>query len=79
MTGRKIDVVCYAGYKAEERPRSFLLEGARVEVASIVREWVEEGPGDRKRKRFFKVRGSDGFMYALYYDEGVSAWFLAEC
>ena len=77
MADKKIDVVCYAGYKGEESPRSFLLGDERIEVASITKEWVEENAADITRRRFFRVKGSNGFMYTLYYDEGVSAWFLA--
>jgi len=39
--------------------------------------WTEESLQDRGRRRFFKVRGGDGFTYTLYYDEGRSEWFLA--
>ncbi len=78
MADRRIDVVCYAGFRGEESPRSFLLGEERIEVASITKEWVEESAADRTRRRFFRVKGSDGFIYTLYYDEGVSAWFLME-
>ncbi len=75
---KKIDVVCYSGFRGEESPRSFLLGEERIEVASITKEWVEENTADRTRRRFFRVKGSDGFMHTLYYDEGVSAWFLTD-
>ncbi|MDA8433480.1 MAG: hypothetical protein M0Z60_11045 [Nitrospiraceae bacterium] len=76
MAGRKIEVSCYAGYKGDERPRSFLPDGERVEVVSIIYEWIEERVEDRTRKRFFRVRGSDGFEHLLYYDEETTSWFL---
>lgn len=75
---RRIDVVCYAGFRSEESPRSFLLGEERIEVTSITKEWVEENAADRTLKRFFRVKGSDGFIYTLYYDEGVSAWFFTD-
>ena len=77
MADKKIDVVCYSGFRGEESPRSFLLGEERIEVASITKEWVGENAPDRTRRRFFRVKGSDGFIYTLYYDESVSAWFLA--
>jgi hypothetical protein len=73
----KIGVVAYCGYKAEEAPRSFLLGDVRVDVVSIIRSWTEESVHERGRRRFFKVKGSDGFIYTLYYDEMKSEWFLA--
>jgi hypothetical protein len=76
MADREIDVVCYAGHRGEESPRSFMLGDEKIEVTAITKEWIEESAADRTRKRFFKVRGDDGFTYTLYYDEGVSAWFL---
>ncbi len=77
MSDRRIDVVCYAGYRGEERPRAFVLGEERIEVASIIREWTEEGEKDRTRRRFFRIKGSDGFNYTLYHDEEKSAWFFA--
>ncbi len=76
MADKEIYVVCHAGYRGEERPRAFLLGDKRIEVASIAKEWVEEGARDRTRRRFFKVRDKDGFSYTLWYDEKASAWFL---
>ena len=78
MADRKIEVACYAGHKGDERPKSFLLNGETIEVTSIVREWVEEDRENRKRKRFFTVKGNDGYTYTLCYDEDASAWFLTK-
>ena len=74
---KKIGVVAYSGYKGEEAPRSFLLEEVKVNIVSVIRAWVEESLDDKRRKRFFKVKGSDGFIYTLYYDEAHAEWFLA--
>jgi hypothetical protein len=48
-----------------------------VDVVSVIRSWMEEPLVDKTRKRFFKVKGDDGFIYTLYYDEVKSEWFLA--
>ena len=74
---RKIEVSCYAGHRGDEKPRSFLLEGERIEVVSIIREWIEESGDGRARRRFFRIRGSDGFEHTLSRDEETSSWFLA--
>ncbi|MEJ2697783.1 MAG: hypothetical protein P8013_14185 [Candidatus Sulfobium sp.] len=73
---REIEVIAYSGYKAEESPRFFFLDHEKIEVLRILRMWVEEGIEDRRRKRFFRVRASDGYNHTLYYDEGVRSWFL---
>jgi hypothetical protein len=49
--------------------------GKKVGVAEIQKMWVEEGVEDRSRKRFFKVKGNDGKVYELFYDETVIEWF----
>jgi hypothetical protein len=77
MVGRKIGVIAHSGHKGEESPRFFIVDDVKVEVATIIRSWIEEPLQARERKRFFKVRGGDGFTYTLYYDEMLSEWFLA--
>jgi hypothetical protein len=76
MSGKKIKVVSYSGGKGEESPRSFVLDGEKIEVLSVLRMWVEEGAADRKRKRFFTVRGSDGYSHTLYHDEESLEWCI---
>ncbi len=76
MKDRKIEVSCHAGHRAEESPRSFILEGERIEVISVIRMWVEEEQKARKRRRFFTVRGSDGYDHTLYHDEESLEWCL---
>ncbi len=53
-----------------------MLGNVRVDVVSIIKVWIEEPQKDGARKRFFKVNGSDGFTYTIYYDEVLSEWFL---
>ncbi len=74
MTDRKIEVAAYSGGKGEESPRSFVLDGERIEVLAVEKMWIEESPSDRKRKRLFTVRGSDGYTHSLYYEEESSEW-----
>jgi hypothetical protein len=38
--------------------------------------WIEENVKTKKRKRFFLVRGSNGYEYKIYYDEEMKQWFL---
>lgn len=74
---RKIDVIAYSGYKEEESPRFFFLFQEKIEVLRVLNMWVEEGIDDRHRKRFFRVRASDGYNHTLYYDEVKKSWYLS--
>jgi hypothetical protein len=74
---RKIEVIAYSGYKAEESPRFFFLDRERLEVLRVMKMWIEEGINDRRRKRFFRIKASDGYVHTLYYDEGTRSWFLS--
>lgn len=55
----KVEVVCYSGYKADERPIRFKLRGQDYSVEEVLDQWY--GPQDT----FFKVRASDGNVYIL--------------
>ena len=75
MPEGKIDVIAYSGYRGEETPRAFILHGEKIEIVQILKRWVEEEVGQRTRKRYFEVRGSDGKAHLLYYDEAAREWF----
>ena len=55
----RLEVSCYEGYKAEERPARFRLGTVWHSVEEILDRWY--GPRDR----FFKVRAEDGNIYIL--------------
>ena len=78
MSCRKVHVAAYSGYRGEESPRTIILDAKRIEVVKIDKMWVEEAAGDRSRKRFFKVKGSDGAVRQIYYDEEKMEWFWEE-
>ena len=46
---RKIDVIAYAGYRGEERPRAFYIGDERIGVVAVERTWIEEKKEDRER------------------------------
>jgi hypothetical protein len=75
MSEERIEIIAYSGYRREETPRTILLHGKRIEVIEILNQWIEEGLETRARKRFFQVRGSDGFLYRIYYNEKTMEWF----
>ena len=74
MPNKKIEVVSYSGYRGEETPRAFFLGAGRVEIVEILERWKEQGAVDRSIKRYFKVKGNDGLVYTLCYDDEENVW-----
>lgn len=68
----QISVQSYAGYRAEERPRSFTLDGRNYEVREILDRWF--GPDHS----YFKVRAEDGNIYLLKYATASDVWTLEQ-
>jgi hypothetical protein len=71
----QIDVISYSGNKDNERPVTFVLRGLRIDVVEIMDRWIEESFEERMRKRYFRVKGSDGNTHRIYYDENALAWY----
>jgi len=55
----KLEVECYAGRKADERPVRFRLEGRQYLVAAVLDQWYDP------EAVFYKVRADDGNFYIL--------------
>ena len=68
----KLEVDCYAGRKADERPVRFRIDGHEYLVEQVVDQWY--GPSDV----FFKVLASDGNLYVLRRETSApeGAWYL---
>ena len=75
MSEERIQVLSYSGYRGEQSPRVMIFQNKKIEVLEILSQWAEEGVEDRTRRRFFKVKGSDGDVHTIYYDEKVMEWF----
>lgn len=75
MAAEKIEVTAYSGYRGEEAPREFIFHGKKVEVVEILSAWIEEKSAYKSIKRAFKVRGSDGSIHQIHYDEDKKEWF----
>ena len=68
-----LKVECYAGYKADERPRRFTActPNARTyEVREVLDQWYGVG------HQSFKVRADDGNLYVLKHHEKGDVWTL---
>lgn len=57
--GMKVDVECYAGRKADERPVRFRLAGKKYSVEAMLDQWYEP------EHIYYKVRADDGNLYIL--------------
>jgi len=55
----KLEVECYSGHKAEERPVRFRLDGRQYSVGEVVDQWYEA------ESTSYKVRADDGNYYIL--------------
>ena len=70
----ELTVECYAGYRADERPRRFSFPGeagARMyEVQEVLDQWYGVG------YRCFKVRAQDGNIYIIRHQEVEDRWLL---
>jgi hypothetical protein len=71
-----VEVVAYGGYRGEETPRAFYVEGERVEVVRILDQWTEEDEERRERRRCFVVKGSDVRTHTLCFYEEEQEWEL---
>jgi hypothetical protein len=74
---KTIQVECYSGYKADERPIAFTYQGERREIQEIVDRWYEGGLDSSKPIiDYFKVRALDGNIYLLRFQRELDAWSL---
>jgi len=68
----RIKVKTYSGYKADERPTSFVI-GTRVfQVTACLDRWYGEGYD------YFKLRADDGYTYIIGHDRSLGQWELVK-
>ncbi len=67
---RTIEVQCYAGHKADERPLRLKLHDQFVEIVAIEDRWYSPG------LQFFRVRVPNGDRYILCQQEAQDVWTL---
>ena len=66
----RLQVECYAGRKADERPLRFRMGEQTYEVEEVLDHWY--GPDDV----FYKVRANDGNLYILRHHPPADEWRL---
>jgi len=70
-----IEVVTYSGYKADERPVSFLYGNIRYTIENIVDRWYEGGEiAGRKIIHYYKVDTERNEQFLLKHDPEVDRW-----
>lgn len=75
MNYEQIQVECYSGYKANERPIAFTYHGRRLGISEIIDRWYEGGvKPDQPVIDYFKVRTSEGQGFLLRYLSLFDAW-----
>ena len=77
MQYEKIEVECYSGYKANERPVAFTYQKRCREVAEIVDRWYEGGlEAQNPSVSYFKVRTVEGEVFLLRNVSLFDAWSI---
>ena len=66
----RVTVQTYAGYRGDERPISFSLEGRILRIMDIVDRWYDPD------HNIFKLLADDGGVYLLRYDMNADNWGL---
>ncbi len=70
MPDQVVQVECYSGYKAEERPLKLHLGKCTIEIVEIEDRWYSPGA------TYFRVRVEDGDRYVLRHEEAQDVWSL---
>ncbi|TKS59903.1 MAG: hypothetical protein EWM72_01760 [Nitrospira sp.] len=70
MNTPDVSVEAYAGYKGEETPRAFTLDGIRLAITDVIDRWYTD------IHCYFRVRASDDQRYVLRYHFGEGFWEL---
>lgn len=66
-----MQVRCYSGYKADERPVSFRLGAGKARtVENVIDQWYGED------HTYFKVLADDHRVYLLRHDRDLDEWVL---
>ena len=61
---------CYAGYRAEETPRTIGFKSREIGVKQVLDRWLDPA------HRYFKVLGDDDGIYIIRHDTHSDEWEL---
>lgn len=65
-----VQVECYAGYKADERPVRFHMGTRSLNVDEVQDKWYSPGV------RYFRLKAEDGNIYVLRHEMAQDTWIL---
>jgi hypothetical protein len=65
-------VECHAGYRGDETPRRFHLDGQTIEIVEVLRRWREPDA------LLFRVQSVAGRVYVLRRNERTGLWDVLE-
>ena len=73
----RIQVECYAGYKANETPRAFTYQDRRYNILEIIDRWYEGGMKSRMPQLdYYKIKADDNREYLIRYNHLFDSWAL---
>jgi len=67
---KKIQVIAYSGYKANERPLKLLLNKKELKVKRVLCRWAEPDHD------FFKILAEDERVYRIKWQRCLDVWIL---
>jgi hypothetical protein len=67
---KRVEVECYAGYRADERPMRLKMGDQTLDVVEVEDRWYSPG------ETYFRVRVEDGDRYVLRHVEAQDVWSL---
>jgi hypothetical protein len=75
MFEEAVEVECYSGHRADERPVAIKLRDRRYQVEEIVDRWYEGGIDPaRPELHYFKIRTGEGQLFLLRHDVRLDTW-----
>lgn len=76
MDLRAITVECYAGSRADERPKRVIIEGREHVVARLLEETLDESSDSKVQRRRFKLLTDEGIVLDVIRSSD-GAWYLS--
>ena len=76
MKLRAINVECYAGSRADERPRRVIIDGREHLVARLLEETLDESSDSKTQRRRFKVLTDEGIVLDVIRS-GDGSWYMS--
>jgi hypothetical protein len=67
---KRVQVECYAGYQADERPVRLKLSEQTLEIVEVEDRWYSPG------ETYFRVRVAGGDRYVLRHEVAQDVWSL---